>query len=302
VIFVWCIPESPTFLISKGKIEEAKHSLAALGREGEINKMIKEIEIENQAKQLGQGDSFWKHYLSPSVVKPFLSCLGLMFFFQATGYNTILSYAALIFKESGSSIDKNVASGITGGVVLASAIVALALARVARRKTLLTICSFGTSLSLLLLGIYYYLKKIEDEEFTSSWSWVPLATMLTMIFFFMIGFGALAWTVSAEMLPRRVRGNLYPFIVAFTWLVNFTFAKSFVDMQLCMGTYGTFWLFSGLTMVGLIFIRFCIPETSESTPEEIALFFSSLKCSRASSQESVLSKSSLGDGHTEMIV
>ena len=46
VIIVWVIPESPVHLINVGKVEEAKHSLAALGRVGEINMMIKEKEID----------------------------------------------------------------------------------------------------------------------------------------------------------------------------------------------------------------------------------------------------------------
>lgn len=302
VIIVWVIPESPVHLINVGKVEEAKHSLAALGRVGEINMMIKEKEIDDQLKTLGPKPSFRKVYLSANVLKPFLACLGLMFFFQATGYNTIIAYAAQIFKESGSSISEDIATGITGGVILSSALIALGLARITRRKTLLVISSIGSSKGLFLIGMYYYLKNKKGEEFTLSWSWVPLVTLVSVIFFFMIGYGALAWTVMAEMLPKRVRGNLYPFTVAFSWICNFGFAKSFVYIQLGIGSFAAFWLYSALTLTGMIFIHFCIPETRERSPEEIASYFSSLESSRTSSQESVLSEGGSEDERSERIV
>lgn len=56
---------------------------------------------------------------------------------------------------------------------------------------------------------------------------LPLVCMLAFITFFMVGYGAVAWTVMAEMLPCSARGKLYPFAVAFSWICNFCFALSF---------------------------------------------------------------------------
>ena len=70
-----------------------------------------------------------------------------------------------------------------------------------------------------------------------------------------------------------MRGDLYPFTVAFTWLWNFGFAKSFIYIQRLVGSYGAFWSYAGLTLVGVIFIIFCLPETRNKSEEEIGKFF-----------------------------
>ena len=79
------------------------------------------------------------------------------------------------------------------------------LSRVFRRKVLLVTSGLGVSLALALLGGYYQLK------LTGGWSlpaWLPLLLLLTMILFFMLGFGALTWTVMAEIMPAKVRSIL----------------------------------------------------------------------------------------------
>ena len=71
----------------------------------------------------------------------------------------------------------------------------------------------------------------------------------------------------------QVRSQLYPFSVAFTQLVNFGFGKTFPYATKLIGLDGTFWIFAGLTLVGCIFIIFCIPETKNKCAEDIAAFY-----------------------------
>jgi len=283
VIFVWIIPESPVFLASKGNFEEAEHTLDQLGRMDDSMRFFKEIQTDLDVFDLTLTDS-WRQYLDPRVVRPLLSCLALMFFFQGTGYNTIIGYSVILFRESGQTMHEHLATGITGGVILLSAMLAVGLAKVSPRKTLLVVSSLGTSSCLCILGIYYYLKK---EGPLPNWTFVPLASMLMMILFFMIGYGAVAWTVMAEILPAKVRGHLYPFTVAFTWACNFGFSKSFMYIQRSVGSFGAFWTYSALTLTGTFFIIKCLPETRNKSSEEIGRFFSSLT-KKSSSTESVI--------------
>ena len=90
---------------------------------------------------------------------------------------------------------------IQGSIILLSAIIALATARIFNRKTLLVTSSLGTGLSLGILGLYYYCRQFSD---LTDWTWVPLLSVILIIFTFMIGFGAIAWTVMAEILPTKV--------------------------------------------------------------------------------------------------
>jgi len=284
VMFVYCVPESPVHLATLGHMEKAERSLNMLGRSEDTLRFIKNVQSDLLIEKMS-----WHQYLDPKVLKPFGTCLGIMFFFQATGYNTIIAYSVSLFRESGQTIHEHLATGITSGVILASCVLALGLARIAPRKVLLTTSSLGTATSLVMLGTYYYAKKTMDGMITETWSWVPLLSMMMMITFFMIGYGAVAWTVMAEILPARVRSNLYPFTVAFSWVANFGFAKSFVYIQRGIGSHGAFWLYAVLTLIGTVFIRFCLPETKDKNVSEVAEFFNSGGITRSSSQETVVS-------------
>ena len=94
--------------------------------------------------------------------------------------------------------------GIKGSVIVLSAVFALGLARICLRKHLLVTSCVGVSSSLIILGVYYYIRQFQDIH---KWSFVPLLLLVSMIFFFMIGFGALSWTVMAEIMPAKV--NIY---------------------------------------------------------------------------------------------
>ena len=102
--------------------------------------------------------------------------------------------------DSGHSVGHQVAV-IQGTIILLSAALALATARIFNRKTLLVTSGLGTGLSLTVLGLYYYYSQFSD---LTNWSWVPLLSIIVIIFTFMIGFGAIAWTVMAEILPTKV--------------------------------------------------------------------------------------------------
>ena len=106
----------------------------------------------------------------------------------------------MFFRQSEQSLGDHVAV-IQGTIILLSALIALATARIFNRKTLLVTSGLGTGLSLSILGLYYYCRQFSD---LTNWSWLPLLSIIVIIFTFMIGFGAIAWTVMAEILPTKV--------------------------------------------------------------------------------------------------
>ena len=99
--------------------------------------------LETGSPDMFKEDSGTRFCSHPSVWRPTLVCLAVMFFFQATGFNTIIANTALIFRESKIPIDEHVASGVTGGVILVSCAVALLLSRLLPRKILLIASSSG---------------------------------------------------------------------------------------------------------------------------------------------------------------
>ena len=205
IIAVWFIPESPLYLASKAKFEAAERSLAWLGRKNDSVKFFKEVQTDMNVFDTTLTQT-WRQYIDPRVYKPFLTCLALMFFFQASGYNTILAYSLSIFHESGDinhCLNVNTLMGIKGSIILLSAVIALALARVCPRKHLLVTSCLGVSSSHGLLGLYYFVKEFHYFDL-EDWQLFPILVLVCLIIFFMIGFGGLVWTVMAEIMPAKV--------------------------------------------------------------------------------------------------
>ena len=277
LLFIWAIPESPAYLAARGRYTATETALRRLGRAEDPATYFKQIQSEvdpplRPNNNTSAVSSFVTTYTDPTVWRPTAVCFAIMFFFQATGYNTVIAYSKLIFKESGLAIDDDLAIGLTGGVILVSCAAAIGLSKVTPRKALLLVSSFGSGAALVALGAYYYLKKTEGGALVTQ-AWVPLAAMLALIVFFMVGFGAVAWTVMAELLPTHVRGRVYPFAVAFAWICNFVFALSFGYIQKSFGSYASFWTYAGLSFGGGLFIFYLVPETKDQPAEEVAKFF-----------------------------
>ena len=152
---------------------------------------------------------------------------------------------------------------------------------------------------MVALGAYYYLKKTEGGALATAHAWVPLTAMLALIIFFMVGFGAVAWTVMAELLPAHVRSQVYPFAVAFAWICNFVFALSFGYIQKLLGSYASFWTYAGLSFGGGLFIFFLVPETKDRSAEEVAAFFRPRR-NRLLTSTAVGKKEMMNDRHVEI--
>ena len=110
------IPDSPVYLIRKGKESEAIKSLEWLrgkeytGIEEEISNIkLSEMEINDPKYRISLGQMF-----SDSVyLKPFALSLGLMFLQQFSGVNQVIFYLQTIFQKSGSTLDQGLSSFIT---------------------------------------------------------------------------------------------------------------------------------------------------------------------------------------------
>ena len=93
------MPCSPVFLISKGKVDEARKSLQFL--RGKNANVEKELElIQNDVKESERIGSIGpiKLFTTKEYLKPVLISMVLMFLQQVSGYLFIISYQATIFQ------------------------------------------------------------------------------------------------------------------------------------------------------------------------------------------------------------
>lgn len=110
------IPDSPIFLIHKGKEEAARNSLKWL-RGSEYSRLEEEISAiknsEAERNAPGSSVSLGQIFSQAVYLKPLGICIGLMFLQQFSGINQVLFYLQDIFQKAGSSLDP----GLNGFIV-----------------------------------------------------------------------------------------------------------------------------------------------------------------------------------------
>lgn len=146
--------------------------------------------------------------------------------------------------------------------------------RFGRRILLFTSATF-VSISLGLMGVFFYLQELWGEaETTELIGWLPLTSLIVFFMAFSTGFSNVPFIVMGELFPARYRALLGPMSSSFNLLCAFIVVRTFPDMEERMSKHGTFWFFMSCTLASMIFVYFLLPETKGHTLEEIEQFFS----------------------------
>ena len=141
----------------------------------------------------------FKDLLSPPILKPTLICLGLMFFQQLSGINAVIFYSTTIFQDAGSSLEPEVATIIVGVVQVAATLLSSILMDKLGRKILLLFSDSVMCISLVVLGVYFYIKDKDIEDGTNvagDIGWLPLISLILFIVAFSLGYGPVPWLMT----------------------------------------------------------------------------------------------------------
>jgi sugar porter (SP) family MFS transporter len=254
------LPESPSWLINKGKL---KYSIIVLKRiyhnQNEVTEIIKSIKKTTFHKVGGLKLLFSKR-LRPLVFVSF----GLFVFQQLTGINTIFYYAPVIFKSAGfmQSSSATLISVITGIVFVMSTILGVLLVdRVGRRILLLT--------GMIGIGICQLLQGIALNNFFSYSSILSVSSSLLAISFYAFSITGIAYLIMSEIFPLNIRSIGMSVASCANWGINMLVAGTFLSLGKLIGLGNTFFLYSLFTLCGLFFVYCFVPETKGIKLENI---------------------------------
>lgn len=264
-IFVF-MPETPLYLISKGKKEEAIRSLQWLrGSSYDYSTELADLQAqheENKANKVSIGAALARR----STVKALFISLGLMFFQQMSGINAVIFYTKGIFEAANTGIDAGIATIIVGTMQVIAVFVSSIVVDKLGRRLLLIPSIIVMAICTLLLGAYFYLK--DNGNDVTNLGWLPIASLCVFIVLFSLGFGPIPWMMMGELFAPDIKGVAGSFVGTFNWLLAFFITKTFAFFNRSLGNGQTFWLFTAFCIAGIFFTVLVVPETKgKSLPE-----------------------------------
>lgn len=258
-IFMFFIPESPRFLVKVKKNEKALIVLERIG-----GSEYAKNELDNVRKTF-VGTVKDKISISelknPKVLPILIIGVTLAVFQQWCGINIIFNYADEIFRSAGYSVgDMLFNIVITGSVNLIFTFIAMRTVDSWGRRKLMLLGSIGLAVIYALLGSAYYF------EFKG----LPvLILVITAIAIYSMSLAPITWVVLSEIFPNRLRGVAMSIATFSLWVACFILTFTFPLLNEALGSYGTFWVYSVICVLGFVFIRKRLPETKGKSLEEI---------------------------------
>jgi sugar porter (SP) family MFS transporter len=261
IFLITSLPESPRWLLSKNREEEAINVMRKIGGQklidDELPEMEKIILVEKSEHKLSITEIFKNRTGKIVLIGTLLAA-----FQQITGINAVIMFAPNIFQAAGSAVDNSLFQSIVVGLVnFLMTMVALWLVDKKGRKALLIWGAFGMSISLAFL-FFEFSKPVQNGI-------AVLVALLVYIAFFAASFAPIMWVVISEIYPNRIRSVAMSFSTAVSWLCTFITVYLAPVIQGSLGLHYLFGMFGVLSIMAFLFVLIWIPETKGKPLEQI---------------------------------
>lgn len=264
LIGMFFLPETPRWLVSQDRDEDARDVLRRSRDEETVEREIQDIrEVEEQEE--GGLRELMASWVRPALVV----AIGLAVFQQIIGINTIIYYAPTTLTNVGYGNEAAIYANLLIGVVnVAMTFVAIWLIDRVGRKPLLLTGLVGMVLSLTVLGLSSLLLP-QPSNPTDPAAIITLVCLAGFIVSFAATWGPTVWVMLPEVLPLRIRGTAMGVAIFLHWLANFAVSQTFPIFLAAWGPGITFLGYAVIGVVAFVFVSALVTETKERSLEEI---------------------------------
>ncbi|MFD2758175.1 sugar porter family MFS transporter [Gulosibacter faecalis] len=260
------MPESPRWLIEKGRTDDALEVLRQVRSEDRAVAEIEELKViaaqERHEDQLG-----WRAVLTNrNLLRILLVGIGLGIAQQLTGINSIMYFGQTVLVESGFDESAALIANIAPGVIaVVGGLIALAMMdRLDRRKTFIIGFSLTTTCH-LLIGVFSMVLPVGDP----LRPWVILFLVVAFVGSMQTFLNIAVWVYLSEIFPLHMRGIGMGISVFALWIMNGFLSLYFLSLVEWVGINGTFFIFAGVGALALLFVITQVPETRGRTLEAL---------------------------------
>jgi sugar porter (SP) family MFS transporter len=258
-VLMFFVPESPRWLVKNGRAAAGARILGRVGGAAFAGRALDEIRATLAADEIGRVR--FRDLLEPGLVRILIVGVALAVYQQWCGINVIFYYAQEIFTAAGYGVSDvlfNIV--VTGTVNLIFTLVAIRLVDRVGRKPLMLAGSAGLAVAFGLIGLSY----------AAGTSGVHILVLVVVAMaLYALSLAPVTWVLLSEIFPNRIRGAAMSVSTFSLWMACFVLTFTFPHLNKGLGPAGTFWIYAGISVVGLIFIKSRVRETKGKTLEEI---------------------------------
>ncbi|TGJ86571.1 hypothetical protein E0Z10_g2164 [Xylaria hypoxylon] len=266
------LPESPRYAYTKGRTDEARHTIARLAGVDEndplVNNQITQIRVKLE-EEASQGKASWSEiFTGPRMLHRTVLGIVLQAGQQLTGANFFFYYGTTIFKATGLS-DSYVTQIILGSVNVVCTFAGLYVVhKVGRRKALMSGAGWIFICFLIYAFVGQFALDSTNPQNTPAAGSALIVFSALAIAAFATTWGPIVWAAVAEMYPTRYRAPCMALATASNWFWNFliSFFTRFITDEIHYW-YGL--VFAGCCLVLVFVVFFFMIETKDRSLEEI---------------------------------
>ena len=262
LVIVFFIPESPRWLIVKGRDNDAQAILRCI--KGSEEGAMAEYALTKGS--LGESvKSEWKALLEPGIVRAVIIGAAIALLGQFMGVNAVLYYGPEIFADAGLAAEDSSLSTVLVGLVnmLTTILAVFIIDRVGRKKLIW----FGVSsmiVCLLAIGSIFA---------TGGGGTILMIFFLLYIFSQAISISAVVFVLLSEMYPNRVRGMAMSIAGLALWVGTYLIGQFTPWCMTNLTPAGTFFFFALMCLPYMWIMWKKVPDTTGKTLEEIEQFW-----------------------------
>lgn len=266
------IPESPRYLVAKGRTEEATHVLTRLFGPRAAGTKLGEIQASFAADHKPRlSDAFRPGTFNP---KPIVwAGLLLAVFQQLVGINVIFYYGSTLWQLAGFSENDSLLINIaSGGLSIAACVVTLFLIDKIGRKPLLLVGSAGMAVTLFVMVYAFSQGSLDAEgnlQLSAQLGMVAVVAANLYVVFFNASWGPVMWTMLGEMFPNQFRGSALAVCGFAQWFANYLIAQSFPIMAAGLGLAASYSFYAVCAVISFFLVLRFITETKGKELEEM---------------------------------